>query len=66
MKISLNHKEIDITGASTLADLLAAHALDGPGYAVAVGGKVVPRSERATFVLTEGMEIIVIKAVCGG
>lgn len=66
MKVTINHKEAEVAEGATLADVLAQHGLDGPGYASAIGMKVVRRDERATRVVQEGDDIIVIKAVCGG
>ncbi len=65
MKIHINHKEYEVADGATLADVLASVGLDGAGYAVAIGTKVIRRDERAT-VLPEGADITVIKAVCGG
>ncbi len=65
MKIHINHKEYEVVDGATLADVLASVGLDGAGYAVAIGTKVIRRDERAT-VLPEGADITVIKAVCGG
>lgn len=67
MKVEINKKEIEVKeGVSTLAQLLAAEKLNGPGQAVAVDNNVVRRSEWDSFALRDGMKIIVIKAVCGG
>lgn len=66
MKIYINHQETEVRPGSTLAEVLAAHNLDGAGYAVAIGCKVVRRPDRAATVLAEGDDITVIKAVCGG
>jgi len=66
MKIHINHKEYEVVDGATLADVLASVGLDGAGYAVAIGTKVIRRYERAETVLPEGADITVIKAVCGG
>ena len=66
MKISINHHEIEVETGANLADVLAANGYDGPGTAVAIGSKVIRKPERATTILSEGTEITVIKAVCGG
>ena len=66
MKININHQEHEVADGATLADVLAALGLDGPGFAVAIGNKVVSKADRASTVLTDGTEIVVIKAVCGG
>lgn len=66
MKVSINHQEIDVAEGATLEQLLVEQHLDGPGYAVAIGSKVVRRPDRASTLLADGDDIIVIKAVCGG
>ena len=66
MKILINHHPSEVAEGATLAEVLAAQQLDGPGYAVALGMKVIRRDDRATTVLHEGDDITVIKAVCGG
>lgn len=66
MKININKKEIEATGVSNLLELLEREHLAAPGRAVAVGSRVVPRSLWNTVLLSDGMEITVISAVCGG
>lgn len=67
MKVEINKKEIEVPAEiTTLAQLLAAENLNGPGQAVAVENNVVRRAEWNTFALRDGMKIMVIKAVCGG
>lgn len=66
MKIHINHKEYEVADGATLADVLASCGLDGPGYAVALGTRVVRRDDRAATVLRPDDDITVIKAVCGG
>ena len=50
----------------TLAQLLTQRGVTGPGIAVAIDGKVVRRADWAATPLSDGMEITVISAVCGG
>lgn len=66
MKIFINHTPHEVAEGSTLADVLAAQGLDRPGIAVAIGSKVIRKDDRAATTLSEGTEITVIKAVCGG
>ena len=66
MKIKVNKKEIEVIPGTHLDAFLASQGLAGPGYAVALNGKVVPARERAQVELCENDEIIIIKAVCGG
>ena len=65
MKLFLNNKELQ-TEAGTLRQLAEEVALPEKGVAVAVNNKLVPRSEWDDFSLTEGVHIVVVKAVCGG
>lgn len=66
MKISINKEEMTVSGAVTLAQLLTERGVTGPGIAVAIDGKVVRRADWAATPLSDGMEITVISAVCGG
>mgnify|MGYP003442925820 FL=1 len=65
MKLFFNNKEIS-TEAQTLRQLAEELSLPDKGIAVAVDNKLSPRTEWDTFLLTEGIHIVVIKAVCGG
>ncbi|MBR6132028.1 MAG: sulfur carrier protein ThiS [Bacteroidales bacterium] len=65
MKLFFNNKEIS-TEARTLQQLAQELSLPDKGIAVAVDNKLSPRTEWDTFLLTEGIHIVVIKAVCGG
>lgn len=65
MKLFFNNKEIS-TEAQTLQQLAQELSLPEKGIAVAVDNKLSPRTEWDTFLLTEGIHIVVIKAVCGG
>lgn len=66
MKISINKVEMTVSGPVTLAQLLTERGVTGPGIAVAIDGKVVRRADWAATPLSDGMEITVISAVCGG
>ncbi len=66
MKIYINHQEYEVAEGASLAEVLAERKLDGAGYAVAIGSKVIRRPDREVTVLSEGDDITVIKAVCGG
>jgi sulfur carrier protein len=46
--------------------LISPSAADRRGYAVAVGGEVVPRGEWATTALADGANIEVVAAIQGG
>ncbi len=67
MKVEINNREIEVNDSiTTLAQLLAHEGLDVPGMAVAINSSVISRSEWNNCPLTDGLNIIVIKAVCGG
>lgn len=65
MNILINNKAVS-TEAKNLAELALELTLPERGVAVALSNKMVPRTEWATTVLTEGANIVIIKAVCGG
>lgn len=67
MTIEINGKLLTTPdGCITLSQLLDLAGLTGPGQAVAVDNKVVPRAAWDTTPLREGMKVTVIRAVCGG
>lgn len=66
MTVFINQQPLECEPGTTLAELLVLNDLDKPGIATAIGNKVVRRDERATTVLTDGMNITLIHAVCGG
>jgi len=65
MKLFFNNNEM-VTQAQTLQQLAEELALPDKGVAVAVDQKLVSRPDWASFQLTEGAHVVVIKAVCGG
>lgn len=65
MIVNVNDKEVD-TQATNLLELSEQLQLPGKGTAIAVGQEMVPRTEWGGFALKNGMDIIIIKAVCGG
>lgn len=67
MKIEINHRGIELDGTSlTLTELLQHEGISEKGHAIAVDNNVVPRDSWSSFVVTDGMKITVIRAVCGG
>lgn len=66
MKIQVNHAEVELGMQATVADLVAAQGLPDRGIAIAVANKVVPRAQWHTTPLSEGAEVTIIRAVCGG
>lgn len=65
MKVTINNKEVE-TGAATLAQLADELSLPVQGIAIAVGNRMVPRTEWTDYPLSEGISIVIIKAACGG
>ena len=65
MRLKVNGKPYEVGPGSTVSALLETLALS-TRVAVAVNGKVSPRSEHARRVLEEGDEVEVIHAVAGG
>ena len=68
MEVEINKRTVtvDEKAVATLAALLKAERLDGPGQAVAVDNTLAPRSQWTQMPLKDGMKITVIRAVCGG
>lgn len=65
MKIYINRKPTETT-ASNLAELAAELSLPQAGVALALNAKMIQRVDWENTQLSDGAEIIVIKAVCGG
>lgn len=65
MKVSVNSKEHD-TQAQNVASLVEELGLTNTKIAVAISNKMVPKEQWTETAITEGANIIIIKAVCGG
>lgn len=65
MNVKVNNKEVE-TQAHNLFQLSEELQLPSQGIAVAVSQHMIPRTEWKDLILKEGMDIIIIKAVCGG
>ncbi len=65
MNIKVNDKSVS-TSASTVKQLVAELSLPESGVAVALDNKMVPRTRWETTSLSEGDNVIIIKAACGG
>ncbi|MCG9129414.1 sulfur carrier protein ThiS [Candidatus Poribacteria bacterium] len=68
MKISINSEEKNIKENINVYDLLVLMELDPKqsGIAVAVDRNVVPKSQWKSFILEEGSDVEIIRAVQGG
>lgn len=65
MKITINNKETE-TQAKTVKELATELNLPATGVAVAISNVMVPRDEWSTQTITEGADIVIVKAFCGG
>lgn len=65
MNIYINNKQTE-TKALSLAELAEELNLPERGVAMAVGTRMVQRTQWGTTTLSEGDSIIIIKAACGG
>ena len=66
MRITVNGAPAEVADGTTVADLVAARAVEHRRVAVAVGADVVPRSRWTSTVLVEGDTVEVLVAVAGG
>ncbi len=68
MRIVLNGNERDMARGATVDQAVEAAGASAArsGFAVAVDGEVVPRSEWEQTALTEGQRVEVLQAVQGG
>ncbi len=65
MNIYINNKETE-TKSATLAELAAELGLPEKGVAMAVQQNMIQRTAWAETKLSEGANILIIKAACGG
>ena len=68
MRIELNGEIREVADESTVADLVALTGADpdSRGLAVALEGEVVPRSQWARILISEGQKVEVVAAIQGG
>lgn len=65
MKVTINNKETE-TQAKTIRELAMELDLPATGVAVAISNEMVPRDEWENTIITEGADIVIVKAFCGG
>lgn len=65
MKVTINNKEAE-TQAKTIRELVQELDLPATGVAVAISNEMVPRDEWENTIITEGADIVIVKAFCGG
>lgn len=66
MEIILNSKKITVDDGMTLSRVLEQQGITPTGIATAVNGAVVSRDKRDGYTLTQGDNIVIIKAFYGG
>lgn len=66
MTVIFNQKKTELPEHMSLGEFLSAQGIAPAGVAVAVNGKVVGKKSWGDTPLTDGDNIMVITAVCGG
>ena len=66
MHIQLNGEPLELPDGQSVADLLQRLDLIGRRLAVELNRDIVPRSQHATTLLTEGDQVEVVHAIGGG
>lgn len=66
MRIQLNGETFELPDGQTVADLIGRLDLAGRRVAVELNLDIVPRSQHATTVLSEGDQVEVVHAIGGG
>ncbi|WP_434357620.1 sulfur carrier protein ThiS [Parasalinivibrio latis] len=66
MSVVVNDKPVDIPAGSSVSDLFPALSLSPQGFAVAVNGQIVPRTQWADTPVNEGDQISLFQAIAGG
>lgn len=65
MNINVNGKPVE-TAATNIAELAKELNLPEKGVAMAISMQMIQRQEWETTQLTEGCNVLIIKAACGG
>jgi len=65
MKISVNSKDVE-TSAANIAALVTELNLPNNGIAIASNNVMIPRAQWEQTPVKENMQLIIIKAACGG
>ena len=66
MNVQVNGEAKELPAGATVSELLDALGLNRDGVAVAVDGRVVPRTQHQSTALEDGAKVEVIRAVGGG
>lgn len=65
MKVNINNKETE-TQALNVKQLAEELNLPAKGVAIAISNSMVPRNDWEQTHIAEGVDIVIIKAFCGG
>lgn len=66
MKIYINDSVVEASDGATLSEVIEANGIEPRGIATAVNGVVVKGSDRESHKLSDGDNILIIKAFYGG
>ena len=66
MRIQLNGEPFELDDGASIADLIALLDLSGRRLAVELNLEIVPRSQHATTILSDGDRVEVVHAIGGG
>lgn len=66
MKARINNNEREMADGTTIAMIAQAEGLPDRGVAIAVNGEIVQRTEWNERIISNGDDIIILKAFCGG
>lgn len=66
MSVHVNGRVVEVTAPLTVHDLLGSIELPRTDVAVAVDGRVVPRSQWSTTTVGQGADVEVVTAMQGG
>ena len=66
MKITINNKQTEFPEGTTLHAVADSCHLPEKGVAMAVNNEMIPRSEWISHVVSDGDDIVILKAFCGG
>ncbi|MEG1685054.1 MAG: sulfur carrier protein ThiS [Bacteroides sp.] len=66
MKVSVNNKEMEVEPQTSIQTLTRLLLLPDKGIAIAVNNQMIPRTNWDDYLLTENVQVVIIKAACGG
>ena len=66
MNVRINDASLELPDGSTLSQAIKTKGVPTEGIATAVNGTVIPAAARDSHVLTDGDNIVIIKAFYGG